>query len=254
MNVVVDGLMTNYEKFGQGKKTLVFLHGWADNSKTFAKIIEKLQRDYTILALDLPGFGGSQRPAEAWNTDDFSRFVTAWLDKIGINNVYAFIAHSFGAATVINGLADGELESDKLVLIAAAGIRNKNNPKKLVLKTFAKTAKAGLYLTPRRFRQKLRARVYGKLGSDMLTLAEMEPSFRKIIGEDMQAQAAKLSLPTLLIFGADDDQTPPGDGQTFNRLIRDSQLEIINGAGHFVHQEQSEKVAELIEDFLKDKR
>lgn len=254
MNVVVNGLMANYQKFGQGKKTLVFLHGWADSSKTFAPIIKNLQNDYSILALDLPGFGGSQRPSEAWNTDDFSKFVAAWLDKIGVNSVYAFLAHSFGAATVINGLANGDLKSEKLVLIAAAGIRNKGNSKKMVLKIFAKTAKVGLYLTPRRFRQKLRTRVYGKLGSDMLSLAEMEPSFRKIIGEDMQTQASKLSLQTLLIFGASDDQTPPGDGKIFNRLIKDSRLKIIDGAGHFVHQEQSEKVAGIIEDFLKDKQ
>lgn len=250
MNVVVNGLMANYQKFGKGAKTLVFVHGWADSSKTFARSISGLQDKYTILALDLPGFGASQQPPEAWGTNDFSGFITAWLKKIDENNVYAFVAHSFGAAVVINGLAKGELKSQKLVLIAAAGIRNKNNPKKAAIKTFAKTAKLGLYFVPRRTRQKLRARVYGKLGSDMLTLAEMEPSFRRIISEDMQGQAKKLKLPTLLIFGSKDDQTPAQDGKIYNRLIPGSRLEIIEGAGHFVHQEKNEAVTALIEGFL----
>ncbi len=250
MNVIVNGLMTSYQKFGKGTQTLVFLHGWADSSKTFARIIAELQEDYSILALDLPGFGGTQRPPRAWGTDDFSAFVAAWLKKIEAGSVYAFITHSFGATAAINGLAKDVLKSQKLVLIAAAGIRDKGNPKKTALKTLAKTAKLGLYLLPGSTRQKLRSKAYGKLGSDMLILAEMEPSFRRIIGEDMQAQAKKLKLPALLIFGTGDDQTPPRDGRTFNKLIEGSKLEIIEGAGHFVHQERSEEVAKMIKDFL----
>src|SRR5215831_10647550 len=97
MNVVVNGLMTNYSKVGQGE-TLVFLHGWADNSATFNQIAAQLKNDYNLLMLDLPVLGHSQTPGRAWNTDDYSEFVADWLQKIGVDEVYGFITHSFGAS------------------------------------------------------------------------------------------------------------------------------------------------------------
>jgi len=251
-NVIVDGLMANYQKIGSGKKVLVFLHGWADGSKTFAGLMPSLKDDYTVLALDLPGFGASQKPESAWSTNDFSQFVADWLAKLQIKNIEAFVTHSFGGSVAINGLANGQIKADKLVLIASAGVRDGNPAKKLILAVMAKVARLLLYLLPKSQRQKVRARVYGKLGSDLVVLGSMEPTFRRIINEDMQDNASKIKARTLLIYGADDDQTPLADGKLFNRAIAGSQLEIIEGAGHFVHQERAEQVAEMIKDFLKD--
>lgn len=250
MNVVVDGQMTNYQKVGSGEKTVVLLHGWADSSQTFSSVVAGLDGDYTFLILDMPGFGKTQRPPVAWQMDDFSDFVASWLDKIGAKDVYGFIVHSFGGAVAINGLASGKLKSKKLVLIASTGIRNKNKGRKAGLLAMAKIAKLGLFVLPKRSRQKLRAKVYGKLGSDLLVLGEMEPTFKRIIGQDMQAKARTLKLPTLLIYGAGDDQTPVGDGQILRDAIAGSRLEVIDGAGHFVHQEKAAEVARLIKDFL----
>src|SRR5580692_991804 len=97
MNVVVDGLMTNYQKAGQGKK-LVFLHGWGDSSKTFAKLIQQLGPKYEVLSLDLPGFGGTETPGEAWTLDHYADFVADFLAKLGGKDVYGLIGHSFGGA------------------------------------------------------------------------------------------------------------------------------------------------------------
>jgi pimeloyl-ACP methyl ester carboxylesterase len=54
-----------------------------------------------------------------------------------------------------------------------------------------------------------------------------------------------IDVPTLIIWGKDDTQTPLADGKTFNNLIPNSQLQIIDG-GHFIHQEKPNEVASLI--------
>src|SRR5581483_4025048 len=96
MNVIVDDLMASYHKTGAGKP-LVLLHGWGDSSKTFAALASELKDKYELYSLDLPGFGGSQAPPQAWGLDDYASFLESWLNKLAIKP-YAVVGHSFGAA------------------------------------------------------------------------------------------------------------------------------------------------------------
>jgi pimeloyl-ACP methyl ester carboxylesterase len=252
MNVVVDGLMTNYLKTGKGKRTVVLLPGWGDTSKTFVQLADELRTDYTVLALDLPGFGGTQAPKRAWGLEDYAKFVSLWLRKIGVSQVYAFVGHSHGGATAIYGLGEKILRSDKLVLLAAAGVRNQQNAQSKLLWVGAKAAKLPLKLLPAGRREKIRAGLYRSAGSDIMLLPHMEQTFRKIISQDVQASAAKIRIPTLLIYGSKDKATPIKYGHILNRSIRGSRLELLS-AGHFVHQDEPKKIARLIANFLSDK-
>lgn len=250
MNVVVNGLMTNYQKTGKGKRAIVMLPGWGDTSKTFAPLAASLGADYTVLAVDLPGFGGTQAPPSAWGLDDYARFVADWLKKISVADVYAFVGHSHGGATAVYGLGNNILKSDKLILLASAGIRDQDTAKKKFLWAGAKAAKVPLRLLPAAQRENIRRRFYSAAGSDILLLPHMEQTFRKIISQDVRPTANKINIPTLLIYGSRDKSTPIQDGHTLNRHIRGSRLEIIS-AGHFVHQDDPKLVAELIDKYLK---
>ena len=62
--------------------------------------------------------------------------------------------------------------------------------------------------------------------------------------------AKNVTIPTLLIWGADDTETPLADGKKLSELISGSELKALNKAGHFVHKEKSKEVARLIQEFL----
>ena len=250
MNVVVDGLMANYQKTGSGNKTLVFLHGWGDSSATFRDLTERLQHNYQIISLDLPGFGGSQAPATAWGLQDYVSFIGAWMQKIDTGKIFAFIGHSYGGAILIKGLGEGTLKSEKLVLLASAGIRGQDKLKKRAMWAVAKGAKLPLLVLPKSKRQAVRQKAYKKIGSDMLLLPHMQETFKRIITEDVRPFAGNISIPTLLVYGSADDQTPPSYGQALQEAIKGSRLEIIGAAGHFLHKDQPEKIATLIKNFL----
>jgi pimeloyl-ACP methyl ester carboxylesterase len=123
MNVVVNGLMINYQKTGNGK-ALVFLPGWGDSTQTYLELAARLKQDYEIYLLDLPGFGNSQPPAVAWNLDDYAEFLGAWLKKMDLKP-QAIVGHSYGGAVAITAASKGDI-ANHLVLLASAGIRNKN--------------------------------------------------------------------------------------------------------------------------------
>ena len=64
------------------------------------------------------------------------------------------------------------------------------------------------------------------------------------------AQLANIKIPTLLIYGANDTATPSADGEKFQSLIKNSKLKIVDGAEHYVHQQQPELVMKYIKEFL----
>lgn len=244
--------MTNYQKIGDGKKVLIFLPGWGDSAQTFAQLVGKLSSGYTILILDLPGFGGTQAADEAWNLDDYGNFIVSWLKKIGVNDIYALIGHSNGGGIAIRSIARGILKPQKLILMASAGVRNTHKIRKFLLKTVAKTGKIITMPIPVQARKNIRSKLYSGLGSDAGLYPQMEGTFRKVISQDVQADASSIKIPTLLIYGSLDKSTPLSYGKIFHKQIDGSDLKIVDGAGHYLHQEKTEEVANLLNDFLKD--
>lgn len=249
MQAIVDDLLTSYEKTGKGPLVLL-LHGWGDSQATFKGLVDSLKPTYTVVTLDLPGFGQTEPPREVWNLGHYARFVKAFLEKTGTKKPKAIIAHSNGGAVAIHGLAEGVLPADKLVLLSAAGIRDRQNLRRFSLKIIAKTGKLATFWLPKRHKKALQKKLYGAAGSDMLVAPHLQETFKLTVRQDVQADAKRLTLPTLLVYGQDDKATPPQYGEIFHRLIAGSKLEIIQ-AGHFVHHDQPEEVASLIKEFLK---
>lgn len=248
MQVIVDKLLTSYNQVGKGP-VVVLLHGWGDTSVTFQKLAAALKSHYTVIMLDLPGFGNTQAPTEAWGLSDYAQFVAAFLKKIDAKP-YAVVAHSNGGAIAIRGLAADMLTADKLVLLASSGIRNTYKGSKKALRLAAKTAKVFTAPLPAPFKHKLKRRAYQSIGSDLFVAEHLQETFKRVVSDDVQADAARLTVPTLLIYGDRDEATPPAFGQLFHKAISGSQLHILAGAGHFVHHDQPQKVTTLIEEFL----
>lgn len=250
MNIVVNGLLAHYNLTGAGKVVLL-LHGWGDSASGLLGLQQELAKDYRVLAVDLPGFGASQAPAEVWDLDNYANFLSELFTKLELPQPYAVIGHSNGGALAIRALSRGTIVAQKLVLLAASGIRTRNSGRKLALKVVAKTGNAATVWLPKRHRRALRERLYGVAGSDMLVVPQLQETFKRTVRQDVQADAAKLNLPTLLLFGAEDRAVPFADGERYHRLLSDSVLRKIDGAGHFLHQDKPDEVGKAIEEFLK---
>jgi pimeloyl-ACP methyl ester carboxylesterase len=249
VNIVIDGLMTNYQLSGKGKLVLL-LHGWGDSSKGLQDLAKELSKKYQVLALDLPGFGATQAPKTVWNLDDYGLFVKSFIKKMGLKEPYAIIGHSNGGALAIRSLAQGVLKADRLVLMAPSGIRDRGSAKRVFLKIIAKTGNVATIWMPARYRMALRKSLYGVAGSDIMVAPHLDETFKKTVRQDVQSDARMLDLPTLLIFARNDRAVPIADGYKYRDLIRGSQLEIIEDASHFLHLDKADQVTGLIERFL----
>jgi pimeloyl-ACP methyl ester carboxylesterase len=240
--------LTSYTLSGKGKLVLL-LHGWGDNSKGLAGLQKDLAAEYTVLAVDLPGFGGTQAPTNSWNLDDYAAFLHATLGKLKLPKPYAVIGHSNGGALAIRAMSLGLLDADKLILLATSGVRSRGGVRLMFLKAAAKTGRAATAWLPAKYRNRLRRRLYDAAGSDMLVVPQMEETFKRVVRQDVQDDARNIDRPALLVYAEDDASVPLADGRIYERLIKGSRLETVTG-GHFVHLEHPERVVELIKEFL----
>lgn len=228
---------------------MLLLHGWGDRLETFDAVARHLEANNTVIRLDLPGFGKSQAPKEAWGLQQYAEHVNTFLQKIDCQPA-AIIGHSNGGAIAIYGLANGLLHTDKLVLLSSAGIRAVEKGRKLAWKVLAKTGKVATSVLPPGARASLRTRLYKSAGSDLLVAPSMEATFKLIVSQDVQSDAAKLNLPTLILYGKNDTATPPEYAQKFHHAINNSRLILLDNADHFMHQQYPDKVSANIQEFI----
>lgn len=249
MKIIVDNLATEYKDEGTGK-VLLFLHGWKDSLSSFDPLVEPLSKEYRIIRLDLPGFGKTEMPKGDWDLESYINFVSSFIYKLDLL-VYALAGHSFGGRIIIKGIAQGKLKSEKIILIGSAGIAKRKTFKNYFFKVLAKIGKVVTYIPPFYFyRDILKKKLYGFVGSDYFKTGVLKNTFLKVIQEDLGGYAKKINIPALLIWGANDTETPASDGHRLNGMIKDSKLVVIENAGHFVHKEKSEEVVELMRKFL----
>lgn len=249
--VIVNGQMTTYRRAGDktARQRLLVLHGWGDSSEGWTAFAGGLAESNQVVVLDLPGFGGSDMPNTAWGLSDYAAFTAAFLAKTGYQPT-VIVGHSNGGAIVVRGLAEGTLQAERLVLLASAGIRAQLRGRRRVLRVMTKAGKFITYPLPAGVRKRLRGRLYTTIGSDLLVAEHMQETFKRIVTDDVQADASKLSLPTLLVYGEDDTAAPPQYGHILHNLIDGSTLEVIGGAGHFVHLDKPLEVRAMIDKFL----
>jgi pimeloyl-ACP methyl ester carboxylesterase len=249
MKVIVDGLAIEYKDEGQGP-VLLMLHGWGNTMRYFDTLCDALS-GLRIIRLDAPGFGGSELPHEPWNVERYAKFVADFCEKINVQPV-AILGHSFGGRIATKGVSKGILRPQKLILVASAGVAERHTPRTVLYAAAAKIGKTLLAPLPEGAYGKVRRMVYEKSGSDYLTTSAkvMQQVFLNMIHEDLSGDAAKITLPTLLIWGENDVITPLKEGEKLHSLIKNSTLRVVHGAGHFVYRDDPREVAKLIKEFV----
>lgn len=125
--IEIDGLKLSYYRSGNGAQPVIAMHGWGCKASTIALLAAAATGpDTTVYNLDLPGFGTSDEPPASWGIMDYTRFVEAFADRMGIERP-VLIGHSFGGRIAIAYAA--ERPTSKLILVDAAGIKPRRSLK-----------------------------------------------------------------------------------------------------------------------------
>ena len=244
MQIVIDGLLTHYQIVGNKRSVLIILPGWMRTTAEWLPVAKKLSIEYTVILLDLPGFGKTQKPETTYSIYDYADFVEHFLNKLEVKPV-TLLGHSFGGRIGIIISAKMKLVTE-LLLIDAAGVEKRTIIAKMKIQFF-KLAKIFL---PKQVVTQLR----NKLGSrDYKTAGEMRDIFIKVINEDLSYLLSKISVPTLLIWGNNDGEVPEWKIKLMKKLISNAKLRVVWGAAHSPHLEKPTEFMEILYDYLKRK-
>lgn len=90
--------MLNFERKGNGKETLVLLHGFMENLSIWSDMEPHLSKDFSLLKIDLPGHGQSEIFGEVHTMELMAEEVKKVLDSQNLNKVH-LLGHSMGGYT-----------------------------------------------------------------------------------------------------------------------------------------------------------
>jgi pimeloyl-ACP methyl ester carboxylesterase len=101
------------ERYGNGRPWVLALHGWGRDHRDFGGVLSGLD----AVAIDLPGFGASPEPPEAWSTSQYAGALVPVLDECFGDGGLVVVGHSFGARVAVHLATDPRV--DALVLAGA---------------------------------------------------------------------------------------------------------------------------------------
>lgn len=234
--------------------SIALLHGWGRGARSFDRVSALLKENgYEISTLELPGFGATPPPPQAWSVDDYVEHVRASIIEKGIRRCYLF-GHSFGGRVAIKLAARYPEMLAGLILCDAAGVTPRPKIKIAVFGFFSHIGRAIFSLPLLSLLRKPVRRIiyflsqerdYYSLQSDV-----MRDTFTKVIAENLESYLADIRVPTLVIWGERDRMTPVADAHRIVRGVPGSRLVILRGIGHSPHIEAPQELTRLVGEFI----
>ena len=244
--MIVGNLKTNYIILGDGKQTILLLHGWGGSYASFLGLGNDLCTKYRVVIPDLWGFGKSEQPPKSFGVFDYARLIVEFLNQLKLNKVH-IIGHSFGGRLGIIIASVYPQYVDKLVLIDSAGIKPKFSFKKYFKIKIFKHLKNKVQLGKK---DKDCLKHFGS--SDYLCLnAAFKEIFVRVVNQHLNNYLKNINAQTLIIWGKKDRDTPLYMAKVLRKNIKSSKIVLLNG-GHFAYLTQQDLVLNYIYDFLGD--
>jgi pimeloyl-ACP methyl ester carboxylesterase len=227
------------------KPTVVLVHGFAAALESWAGVVPALSRTHRVIALDLKGFGWTDRPEGDYSPEAQAKLLLRLLELRGVTRS-AIVAHSWGSSVALAASLQAPERVTKLALYDAWVYEEQ-------LPTFFHWARAdgvgealfGLYYKERADERIALAFFDHKFVTEKLvesvedaldrpgTVAAALAAVRGQHYEDVEARYRRIDKPTLLMWGREDIVTPLKYGERLARDLPSSKLVVYPRCGHF---------------------
>lgn len=251
------GVLVRAVRAGSGDTTFLLLHGYGESLTTWRAVFDPLTRGGKVVALDLPGFGGSAKPDVPYSlpvmTERLSRFMDKWT-----SGPVVLVGHSMGGELAA-ALALARPDRVKLlVLIAPAGFRIGLGGIAGSM-TPSKARTIGRYLALRSFVTPIHDP--GWLGEpdssanyDQTGDSSYSRAAARVLEEfdfvALRSRFREITQPTLLIWGGLDPVVPFSVGDTLSHTIPCVRYLPLPNAFHRPHAEIPDTVIAAIREFV----
>jgi pimeloyl-ACP methyl ester carboxylesterase len=265
--ITLKNIRYHYIEYPGSGRPVVLLHGFASSTYTWEAVAPILNgRGYHVWALDMKGFGWSDKPLDSrYDVVSLMEDVNRWMEALGLSRTI-FVGNSLGGAIAVLLSRHYPQRIDKLVLIDAGGYPME--PPAVIKMAHWPLAGLGakIIFGPWMVRRNLnetihdpdkvtRERVaayYDRMCTENALKTQIKTAraidFR---GENPVADAARGNpTDTLIIWGEKDRWIPLEVGYRFRKEMLNATMHVIAQCGHIPQEEKPEETARLIYDFI----
>jgi pimeloyl-ACP methyl ester carboxylesterase len=217
------------ESYGSETPGVLALHGWRRDHRDFVGMITDSGPMLDAIALDLPGFGGTPPPEEAWGSPAYAAALVPLLDEMQTRVVV--IGHSFGGRVAVHLAAIAPERIAGLVLTAVPLFHSSDARRRspLRFRVIRKLARTGLVSEERLERNRQR---YGSADYRAAS-GVMRDVFVTLVAEDYSEALSKVECPVELVWGSDDAEVPLVVADKIRAALPGgANLVVCEGAGH----------------------
>lgn len=259
-----------YQEEGSGRP-LLLIHGFGTSTYTWRRVAPELATNHRVIAVDLKGFGQSDKPMdERYSVFDQAELLAQLIEDRNLRDL-TLVGHSFGGgvALLLALEADQRLKGriSRLVLLNTLAYPQ-NMPVFFRMLNMPFFSHVGVRMVP----PAVQTRVALKIAyhdDSKIDDSEVEvyagplktaagkhaiiQSARQIVPEDLDALAERyksIALPTLILWCDHDRIVPLDVGLKLRRAMPNASLKVVQGCGHMPQEEQPSQTLELMQDFL----
>ncbi len=217
------------------KPKLYIIHGWTYTTAPWIKTLDLLKKKgYSVEMLNVPGLTAASK--KVWTIEDY----TKWADR-NIPTGSVALGHSNGGRILLNLCSEKPEKLKQLILLDAAGVYEASKKRDLA-------RKVSKYLG---FLKKIPgvAKVWHKLtgATDYARAPEnMKKTLSNMLDSDKRLDLTKVTVPTSILWGAEDTVTPPRQAEVMHAQIPNSTLEIFPGWTHAPYISHPSELASAI--------
>jgi pimeloyl-ACP methyl ester carboxylesterase len=251
---------------------IVLIHGVTATHRYWAQNLPQLAARRRVIAIDLPGFGKSDKPDVDYSTEFFVRTLLRLLDEKSLTRA-TLVGNSLGGQIAMAFALAHPRRVDKLVLVDPAGVTRLplwvmriglwmlaqtggRLPPPRVPRAFVELLFRSVFPTRRDLAARYVRAYVDAIASDDYPL-HIRSAFRAVQGvlrRPMRARARQIGAPTLIVWGARDRLVPVTAARWLRKEIPNARLLIYSQSGHCPMVDQAERWNRDVEAFLDGER
>lgn len=267
--VRVGDQLVHIEQAGQGEP-VILLHGFGASTYSWRKVMPALAESFRVIAIDLNGFGYTQRPRdfESYTREAQADLVLRVMDALGLDRAH-LVGHSYGGGLTlwIASRHPERLRSIVLVDSSAPTYANDRRSRAATVKPLVGLYLRSFVLRPETVRRALLHSFY----DDSLVTPELVHEYYERIRVEGVVDAyygltapvrtppepvelEKIQVPALVVWGAEDELISVESGRRAAARLPHSEFAVMDGVGHVPMEERPEELLRIVLPFLERQR
>ena len=241
--IVIESGMVHYEALGRGRP-LIFIHGWLGSWRYWVPTMDDLSDRYRTYALDLWGFGDSDRRRDGYSLDEYVELVQQFMDQMGIWRA-PLVGHALGGVVALQ-YANAAPERVEQVMAVSLPVEAGAIARSLA--SLSGTDKDVVV----RILGRRQAASYPEvhLEASKMDAVAVVNSVQAVMRTDLRAGLDAVKVPVLLVHGKNDPLIQPPTDESLDRSDGNVRTISFDGSRHFPMLEEGNKFNRLLRQFL----